>query len=92
MKKNKYLIYPNIRNNQLTKKIKGFDENRKDINVNVIQEKALTIFLNSQEIVTLMTIGDHPKYLSIGYLPFMIQEFFIIWFMSEVGIILIHFI
>ena len=34
----------------------------------VIQEKPLTIFLNSQEIVTLMSIGDYPYFLAIGYL------------------------
>jgi FdhD protein len=28
----------------------------------------MTIFLNSQEIVTAMTIGDYPEYLAIGYL------------------------
>ena len=31
-------------------------------------ERALTIFLNAQEIVTAMTIGDYPEYLAIGYL------------------------
>ena len=31
-------------------------------------ERALTIFLNSQEIVTAMTIGDYPEYLAVGYL------------------------
>jgi len=34
----------------------------------VTVERALTIFLNSQEIVTAMTIADHPDYLAIGYL------------------------
>ena len=66
--KNKYLISPDINNNDLTKSIKGFDQNHNKIKTNVITEKAITIFLNNQEIVTLMTIGDHPKYLSIGYL------------------------
>ena len=28
----------------------------------------MTIFLNSQEIVTAMTIADYPEYLAIGYL------------------------
>jgi len=68
MKKNKYLVSPNINNSELTKNIKGFDEDNNKINTKVIQEKSLTIFLNNQEIVTLMTIGDHPKYLSVGYL------------------------
>mgnify|MGYP001357580206 CR=1 FL=1 len=68
MKKNKYLIKPNVSNTDLTKKIGGFDQDNKKISTNIIQEKSLTIFLNSQEIVTLMTIGDHPEYLAIGYL------------------------
>ena len=68
MKKNKYLIKPSISNSELTKKIEGFDQDNKKISTNIIQEKSLTIFLNNQEIVTLMTIGDHPKYLAIGYL------------------------
>jgi len=34
----------------------------------VTVERALTIFLNGQEIVTAMTIGDYPDYLAIGFL------------------------
>ena len=68
MKKNKYLIKPDISNDLLTKKIIGVDQNSNLIETKVIKEKALTIFLNNQEIVTLMSIGDHPKYLSVGYL------------------------
>ncbi len=68
MKKNKYLVSPDIDNNALTKNIRGVDQNNNHITTKVIQERALTIFLNNQEIVTLMSIGDHPKYLSIGYL------------------------
>jgi FdhD protein len=33
-----------------------------------VVERALTIFLNAQEIVTAMTIGDYPEYLAIGFL------------------------
>ena len=68
IKKNNYLVSPDINNNSLTKYIKGVDQNNNQVNTKVIQEKALTIFLNNQEIVTLMSIGDHPKYLSVGYL------------------------
>ena len=67
-KKEKYLISPNINDKSLITELQGFDENSKLINTKVINEKSLTIFLNNQEIVTLMTIGDHPKYLAIGYL------------------------
>ena len=68
MKKNKYLIKSDINNLELTKTIKGFDEKQQNITTKVIHEKSLTIYLNNQEIVTLMSIGDHPKYLAIGYL------------------------
>ncbi len=68
MKKNKYLLSPDINNPDLTETIKGYDQENKKIDVKVIKEKSLTIFLNNQEIVTLMTIGDHPKYLAVGYL------------------------
>ena len=68
MKKNKYIIKPNIKNYSLMQKIKGFDYEGKSISTNVINEKPLTIYLNNQEIVTLMTINDFPKYLAVGYL------------------------
>tara|TARA_Y100000590_G_scaffold67845_1_gene73883 strand:+ start:1814 stop:2626 length:813 start_codon:yes stop_codon:yes gene_type:complete len=68
MKKKKYLISPEINNPLLTKNVLGYDQDKNKINTKVIQEKPLTIFLNNQEIVTLMTIGDHAKYLAIGYL------------------------
>ena len=68
MKRNKYLIKSDINNLELTKIVKGFDEKKHKIITKVIHEKPLTIYLNNQEIVTLMSIGDHPKYLAIGYL------------------------
>ena len=67
-KKVKYLVAPKPKDTKLTKSISGYDENNKKIVAKVIKEKSLTIFLNNQEIVTLMSIGDHPKYLAIGYL------------------------
>jgi FdhD protein len=33
-----------------------------------VEERPLTIYLNSQEIVTAMTIGDYPEYLALGFL------------------------
>ena len=67
-KKDKYLVSPDISDLSLTKTISGYNENLKPLKTKVINEKSLTIFLNKQEIVTLMTIGDHSKYLAIGYL------------------------
>jgi FdhD protein len=34
----------------------------------LVVERPLTLFLNAQEIVTMMTIGDYPDYLAVGYL------------------------
>jgi FdhD protein len=36
--------------------------------ISVVEERPLTIYLNSQEIVTAMTIGDYPDYLALGFL------------------------
>ena len=66
--KEKYLVSPNINDKSLITELKGIDESGKKIKSKVINEQSLTIFLNNQEIVTLMSIGDHPKYLAIGYL------------------------
>ena len=68
MKKNKYLIKPDINNLDLTRSIEGIDAKKQKITAKVIHEKPLTIFLNNHEIVTLMSIGDHSNYLAIGYL------------------------
>ena len=62
------IIKPKINDTNLTKKIFGYDENFKKTLINVIEEKPLTLYLNDQEIVTMMTINDFPKFLSIGYL------------------------
>ena len=67
-KKEKYLVSPNIKDKSLITELKGIDENGNSIKTNVINEKSLTISLNNQEIVTLMSIGDHPKYLALGFL------------------------
>jgi FdhD protein len=63
-----YLIRPNPQDPRLTERVKGVDHTGATIETSVTVERALTIFLNSQEIVTAMTIGDYPEYLAIGYL------------------------
>jgi FdhD protein len=70
MKKEKdgYLIQPNPQDPRLTERVKGVDQTGAAVETAVTVERALTIFLNSQEIVTAMTIGDYPEYLAIGYL------------------------
>ena len=62
------VLKPKINNPKLTKEILVTDENKKKIKMYSIVERPLTLFLNEQEIVTMMTICDYPKYLAIGYL------------------------
>lgn len=52
----------------LSTQVSGLDHNGQRMNVRVVTEKPLTLFLNRQEIVTMMTIGDHPDLLAVGYL------------------------
>jgi FdhD protein len=63
-----YIIRPNPNDPRLTQRVVGVDQTGASIETSVTVERALTIFLNKQEIVTAMTIGDYPEYLAIGYL------------------------
>jgi FdhD protein len=63
-----YIIKPNPADPRLTERVSGIDQTGANIETSVTVERPLTIFLNSQEIVTAMTIGDYPDYLAIGYL------------------------
>src|ERR1700687_3661017 len=66
--KDDYLIRPDPHDPRLTDRVSGVDQIGARIKTLVTVERALTIFLNSQEIVTAMTINDHPEYLALGYL------------------------
>jgi FdhD protein len=63
-----YLIAPNPAQQRLTRAVQGTDQNGQPLDLNVVEERPLTIFLNGQEIVTAMTIGDYPAYLALGFL------------------------
>jgi FdhD protein len=63
-----YLIKPDPSDHALSTTLTGLDQTGASIDARVVTEKALTLYLNSQEIVTMMTIGDHPEELAIGYL------------------------
>jgi FdhD protein len=63
-----YLIRPNPADPRLTERVSGVDQTGAPVTTSVTVERALTIYLNAQEIVTAMTIGDYPDYLAIGYL------------------------
>jgi FdhD protein len=68
MSKDGYIIKPNPADPRLTERVTGVDQTGARVDTSVTVERALTIFLNSQEIVTAMTIGDYPEYLAVGYL------------------------
>ncbi len=46
----------------------AYDEYGHRRELSLAAERALTIYLDKQEIVTLMTIGTHPELLTLGYL------------------------
>ena len=61
-----FLIQPDPADPRLTRGVTGVDHAGVAQSIRVVEERPLTIFLNSQEIVTAMTIGDYPKYLAVG--------------------------
>ena len=61
-------ILPDPKAPGLTRKVSGIDHTGAEGETSVVEERPLTIFLNSQEIVTAMTIGDYPDYLAVGFL------------------------
>ena len=63
-----YLIGPNPDDHRLTRAVEGRDHDGRAVALRVVEERPLTIFLNSREIVTAMTIGDYPEYLALGFL------------------------
>src|SRR3979409_1512720 len=62
------LIVPNPLDPPLTEPVAGTDQSGAGVEINVPVERPLTLYLNAQEIVTMMTIGDYPEYLALGYL------------------------
>src|SRR5262245_13842198 len=63
-----YLVRPDPADPRLTERVRGVDQTGERVETAVTVERALTIFLNGQEIVTAMTINDYPEYLALGYL------------------------
>ena len=62
------LIGPTPDDPRLTRAVMGRDHEGREVALRVVEERPLTIWLNGQEIVTAMTIGDHPGWLAVGYL------------------------
>ncbi len=62
------MILPDPKQPELTRRVQGLSHEGIHEEIKVVEEKPLTIFLNSMEIVTVMTIGDYPEYLALGFL------------------------
>jgi FdhD protein len=62
------VVMPDPEDPRLTEKVAGVDHTGAAVEVRVPVERALTLYLNAQEIVTMMTISDYPEYLALGYL------------------------
>ncbi|TVR84918.1 MAG: sufurtransferase FdhD [Rhodospirillales bacterium] len=61
-------IMPKPDDPRLTTRLAGLDQDGRPVAAQVVMERPLTLFLNGQEIVTIMTVGDYPEYLAAGYL------------------------
>ena len=61
-----YLLKPDPANPRLTERVAGIDHEGNAIETSVVVERPLTLYLNGQEIVTMMTICDFPDYLAVG--------------------------
>ncbi len=62
------LVHPDPLDPRLTRRVAGIDQDGRPVETAVTVERPLTLYLNGQEIVTLMTVGDYPDCLALGYL------------------------
>lgn len=61
-------LLPDLTRPGLTRRVTGHDQTGAETEIAVVEERPLTIYLNRQEVVTAMTIGDYPEYLALGFL------------------------
>ncbi|WP_237216386.1 formate dehydrogenase accessory sulfurtransferase FdhD [Falsiroseomonas oryziterrae] len=61
-------VRPDPSDPRLTRRVIGLDHTGASVETAVTVERPLTLYLNSREIVTMMTILDRPEDLAIGYL------------------------
>jgi FdhD protein len=62
------LVQPDPADPRLTRRLAGVDHTGARVETSVTVERPLTLYLNGQEIVTMMTILDRPEDLALGYL------------------------
>ena len=61
-------VRPDPADPRLTRRVTGLDHTGAEVETSVTMERPLTLYLNGQEIVTMMTILDRPEDLALGYL------------------------
>lgn len=59
-----FVVRPDPQDARLSSPVTGVDQNGREVEIRVVSERALTLYLNAQEIVTMMTIGDRPDLLA----------------------------
>lgn len=62
------IVKPDPHDSRLSVPVTGTDQDGARVKMRVVTERPLTLFLNRHEVVTMMTIGDHPDLLALGYL------------------------
>ncbi len=63
-----FTIAPDPEQEGLSVAVSGIDHDGNKTRISVVNEQPLTLYLNGQEILTMMTIGDYPDLLAVGYL------------------------
>ena len=63
-----FQVRPTPDDPRLSQQVSGIDHEGNVVETAVVTERPLTLFLNAREIVTMMTIGDHPDLLAVGFL------------------------
>ena len=63
-----FAVRPDPDDPRLSVTVPGIDHEGRAVETAVVTERPLTLFLNAREIVTMMTIGDRPDLLAVGYL------------------------
>jgi len=62
------LVGPNPNNIELFQPIDALDQGGNPLARFAVAEKVLTVFLDGREVVSAMTLGDHPEFLAVGFL------------------------
>lgn len=66
--RDRFIVTPDPLNPRLVETVRATDHTGADTEAATPVERPLTLFLNSREVVTMMTIGDYPECLAVGYL------------------------